>query len=146
MSQRMTAGQLRREYLLRIIRHSVNGRGLNCKGGLSFNDDLKQLVADGKVVISRIYGMGRSQLTASKRPKRGARGLRRMTWVEPSDGVYNTSLFECPCCGSRSPDAWLVKHALNCSLRTDHYLDSHQLSKRSEPWHNRYWMGKPNRP
>jgi len=146
MSKRMTAGELRREYLLRQIRHTVSGRGVNCRGGISMNDDLKRLVEEGKVVINRIRGMGRSSLTTSNRPKRGPRGIVRLTVAQPADGVYTTGFFECPCCGARAPDAWLLKHASNCSLRTDHYFDRYPGWRAKEPWYNKHWMGKPNRP
>lgn len=139
----MTAGELRREFLLRIIRHTINGRGVNCRGGLSLNDDLKRLVAEGKVKLSRIRGMGRTQMTDRKRSRLGSLG--RMTLAQPSDGIYSQGYIDCPCCGATAPDPWLFKHADSCSLRTDHYLD--RFGRRSSAyWHNKNWMGKPNRP
>lgn len=143
MSKRMTAGELRREYLLRQIRHTANGRGVNCRGGISMNDDLKRLVAEGKVVISRIRGMGRTQMSARKRGRLGSLG--RMTLAQPADGVYTTGFFDCPCCSARAPDAWLLFHAPDCSLRTDHYFDRFPNWRASETWHNKNWTGKPKR-
>ena len=145
MSNRRTAGELRREYLLRQIRHTVNGRGVNCRGGISMNDDLKRLVTEGKVVVSRIRGMGRSELTNAKRLKRGPRGVTRLTLAQPADGVYTTGFIECPSCRAKAPEAWLLFHASDCLLRTDHYFDRFPNWRASEPWHNKNWTGKPKR-
>lgn len=144
MSKRMTAGELRREYLLRQIRHTVRGRGVNCRGGISLDDDLKRLVAEGKVVISRIYGAGRTTMSTRKRGG-GTGASRRLTVAQPADGIYTTGFFECPCCGTKAPDAWLLRHSQDCLLRTDHYTDKYPNFRGSERWYNKNWTGKPKR-
>lgn len=148
MSNRMTAGQLRREYLLRIIRFSTDGRWVNCEGGLPLNDDLRRLVAEGKVVLTRHGGPGRTDLVVPKPRARWTlgkgRGIKRLTKARPADGVYNTSgRLECPCCGAMAPTKGLLKHADACSLRVDHLYGWPREA--SGWWHNKHWMAKPNR-
>ncbi|KQN62627.1 hypothetical protein ASF02_10800 [Pseudomonas sp. Leaf58] len=145
MSNRLTAGQLRREFLLRIIRLSVDGRWVNCKGGLPLNDDLKRLVAEGKVTLTRHGGPGRTELVVPRSPRYRGNGIKRVTKARPADGVYATDRLVCPCCGAMAPSQGLIKHADACSLRVDHVYDSLYPRKGSGWWHNKHWMERPNR-
>jgi hypothetical protein len=148
MSKRLTAGRLRREFLLRIIRFSVDGRWVNCEGGLPLNDDLKRLVAECKVILTRHGGPGRTGLRHShKVPYRVGKGggITRQTKARPVDGIYNQDRLVCPCCGAMAPLKGLLKHSNSCSLRVDHIYSFYPRGSYGW-WHNEKWMAKPNRP
>lgn len=123
MSNKKSQGQLRRELLLLSIRHSINGRAVNCSGGIALDDDLKRLVHEGLVTLSREsrYSGGRTSLAIAKgRDKR----ISRYHLARPADGIFLTTWPACPCCGVVGETVWHIRHAINCSLRVDHRSDS----------------------
>jgi len=146
MSNRLTAGQLRREFLLRIIRFTTDGRWVGCVGGLPLNDDLKRLVAEGKVTLTRQGGPGKTEMTVPKFRIRGkGNGIKRVTKARPADGIYTQDRLVCPCCGAMAPLQGLLKHGDACSLRVDHIFGEVYPRTGYGWWHNKHWMAKPNR-
>lgn len=117
MSKRMSAGALRRELLFLRIRHSVSGRGVNCRGGLALDNDLKRLQAEGRIIITRTSPIG-------------SRGARR-TMALTADGVYDQGHVQCPCCKVKAASVWHLEHAYSCLLRTDHARD-HRRNKQAK--------------
>lgn len=118
MSNKKPQGQLRRELLMLILRHSLRGIKVNCSGGLALDDDLKRLIREGAVTLERVNS-ARTVLTKSS-----GRRISRYHLARPSDGVFLTTWPACPCCGVVAESVWRIQHAINCSLRTDHRGDS----------------------
>lgn len=122
MSNKKSQGQLRRELLMLRLRHSICGIKVNCRGGLGLDDDLKRLIREGHVRLIRTsnYTPGKTRMSANSKGST----ISRYHLAQPADGVYLKSWPACPCCGVQSPAVYSIRHALNCSLRTDHKSDS----------------------
>ena len=122
MSNKKSQGQLRRELLMLRLRHSIRGIKVNCSGGLGLDDDLKRLIKEGHVKLIRdsYYTPGKTRLGLNSKCSR----ISRFHLAQPADGVYLTTWPACPCCGVVGSAVYNIRHALNCSLRTDHKSDS----------------------
>ncbi|WP_408601788.1 hypothetical protein [Pseudomonas sp. PLMAX] len=122
MSNKKSQGQLRRELLMLRLRHSIRGIKVNCSGGLGLDDDLKRLIKEGHVKLIRDshYTPGKTRLGTNSKASR----ISRFHLAQPADGVHLTTWPACPCCGVVGSAVYNIRHALNCSLRTDHRADS----------------------
>ncbi|MBI6883066.1 hypothetical protein [Pseudomonas putida] len=110
MSNKKSQGELRRELIMLKLRHSIRGIKVNCSGGLGLDDDLRRLIKEGRVKLTR-------------EPRLHRNSHARYHIATPADGVFLKTWPACPCCGKVSYAVWAIEHALNCSLRTDHRGD-----------------------
>jgi hypothetical protein len=136
VSHKKPAGQLRRELLMLMIRHSSDGLWVG--GHYPIGEDLKRLVAEGEVLIVREqikFDRKATEMDGRVFMRPGAKTSKAI----PKDGVYLTSHPICPCCGASSYSFKSMAHTISCSLRLDHRNDAKRKNgKISKTAHQQY--------
>lgn len=104
MSNRKSTSQLRRDWLMICIREIPGGRIINRSGCMRMDDDLRRLIAEGKIILSRVSCPS------------VFRSIRR-TMVSAKDGLPNSPGFIiCPACKRSAEHSSFVIHKIGCAV------------------------------
>lgn len=150
MSKRLSTIDLQAEYLYRVMTTTRGQIGVNCEGGIGRdNPALQRLIKQGRVVLKR--GGGRTFWNAKSKNRGMLPAYRTRAFLVNRPAA---PIVTCPCCGNvfarRVPaygvpleehqyEFWLWNlsyanemHAVNCTLRQDHWKDRFCLVRQNQ--------------